>query len=48
MQLAHAIGFGIFLLILTYLGVKNADGVGTIFKSGSQAAVPLITSLQGR
>ncbi len=48
MALAHAIGLGLFLLILAYLSFKNADGVGTVFKSGSQAAVPIITSLQGR
>lgn len=48
MQLAHAIGFGIFILILAYLGLKNADGAATLFKGASSAGVPLITALQGR
>lgn len=48
MPLVHAIGFAFFWLILAYLAFKNADGVSTVFKGSSQAAVPVITALQGR
>ncbi len=48
MSLLHAIFFGIFVLILTYLALTNAKGVAGITQYGSNALVANITALQGR
>ena len=48
MTLLHAIGTGFFFLILTYLALKNADGVSTVFKSGGEQTVNITKALQGR
>ncbi len=48
MTLIHSLAFGIFILILTYLGVKNAGGVTSIFNSGGTQLNTGIKTLQGR
>ena len=48
MDLVHSLFFGIFLLILIYLGVKNANGVASIFSSAGTQSNTLIKTLQGR
>lgn len=48
MQLIHAIAFGIFILILTYLGLANSGGVVAIFNSGGPQVITGIKTLQGR
>jgi hypothetical protein len=48
MQLAHAIAFGIGMLILAYLAFSNAGGVSQIFASGSTGIVNVSKTLQGR
>ena len=48
MQLLHAIFLGFFILILTYLLLKNSKGVAAIFKSGDPAVVDVTKTLQGR
>lgn len=48
MQLAHALSFGIFMLILVYLGVKNSTGVAAIFNVAGTQSNSIIKTLQGR
>lgn len=48
MQLMHALFFGIFVLILVYLGVKNANGVVSIFNATGSNGNTVIKTLQGR
>jgi hypothetical protein len=48
MTLIHSIAFGMFLLILTYLGVKNAGGVTSIFNAGGTQINNISKTLQGR
>lgn len=48
MSLLHGVLFGIGMLILFYLGVKNAGGVAQIFKATGDNSVPIIKVLQGR
>jgi len=48
MTLIHAILVGLGLLIALYLGVKNANGVGSVFSSGGSALVNETKALQGR
>ena len=48
MNLLHAVLLGMGLLILVYLGVKNAQGVVQIFNAGSTGTVNITKSLQGR
>lgn len=48
MTILHSILFGMFLLILTYLGVKNSSGVTAIFNSGSGDVNTIAKTLQGR
>lgn len=48
MKLIHGIALGMGLLILTYLGVKNAGGVATIFNSGGPQIINGVKALQGR
>ncbi len=48
MSVIHGIFFGIGMLILTYLVVKNADGVASIFSSGGPQLGNTIKALQGR
>jgi hypothetical protein len=48
MTLLHALGVGFFILILVYLGVKNANGVVAIFNAGGQNTNQIVKSLQGR
>ncbi len=48
MKLMHAVGIGFFLLILTYLGVKNGPAVTSIFNAGGVQGVNLTKALQGR
>lgn len=48
MSLVHSVLFGIGMLILIYLGVKNADGVAKIFTAGGTQGTGVIKSLQGR
>lgn len=44
----HAIALGGFLLILTYLGLKNADGVGAVLVGTKVTSIDEIKALQGR
>lgn len=48
MNLLHGVLVGMGLLILVYLGLKNANGVSQIFNSGGPQVVSGIKSLQGR
>ena len=48
MELAHAVFFGIGMLILAYLAFKNAGGVAQIFSAGSSGIVNVSKTLQGR
>lgn len=48
MDFVKAVGFGIFILIMIYLGVKNAGGVTAIFNSGGSVINTGIKTLQGR
>ena len=48
MQLVHAIAFGMFILILIYLGLMNSNGVVAIFTSGGGQINTLTKTLQGR
>ena len=48
MSLLHGVLFGMGLLILTYLGVKNAPGVVAIFNSGGTQIGNNVKALQGR
>lgn len=48
MELLHALAFGIFVLILMYLGLSNSGGVAAIFNSGGPQLNTTIKTLQGR
>jgi hypothetical protein len=48
MKLLHGVFLGMALLILVYLGVKNAPGVVAIFNSTGSNTVNITKSLQGR
>lgn len=48
MTLLHALLVGMGLLILVYLGVKNAGGVAQIFNAGGPQVINGIKTLQGR
>jgi len=48
MQTIHAVFFGIFILILVYLGVTNAGGVADIFQTTGTQTIAGIKALQGR
>lgn len=48
MSLLHAIFFGIFVLILTYLAVKNSAGVVAVLNSGGSQLTHETSVLQGR
>lgn len=48
MKVIHLIVLLFFVSILLYLGLKNANGVATIFKAGSPAVNSLASTLQGR
>lgn len=48
MNLLHSVLFGIGMLILLYLAVKNADGVAKIFNATGTQGGNVIKSLQGR
>ena len=48
MTLLHGVLFGIGMLILVYLGVKNAGAVASIFNATGTNSNTLITTLQGR
>jgi hypothetical protein len=48
MKTIHAVLFGIGMLILVYLGVKNAPGVTSILSTGFSGTNTLVTTLQGR
>lgn len=48
MSLLHGIAFGMGMLILVYLGVKNANGVASIFNAGGSQTSNVIKALQGR
>jgi hypothetical protein len=48
MSLLHGLLLGMALLILVYLGVKNAGGVAQIFNSGGPQVNNTIKTLQGR
>lgn len=48
MSLLHAIFFGIFILILTYLGLHNANGTVAVLNSGGNQLTHETSVLQGR
>ncbi len=48
MKTAHAVGLGVFILILTYLGLKNADGVGAVLVGTKVLSIDETKALQGR
>jgi hypothetical protein len=48
MSTVHAVFFGVFILILVYLGVMNASGVNSIFTTTGTQSNTLIRTLQGR
>lgn len=48
MQLIHAISFGIFILILTYLALIHSDGVSAIMVGTKVTSIDEIKALQGR
>jgi len=48
MTLVHSLLFGIFILILVYLGVNNASGVTSIFSATGSQSNTIIKTLQGR
>ncbi len=48
MKLIHAVLFGLGMLILVYLGVKNASGATSILSAGFNGTNTLVTTLQGR
>lgn len=48
MNLLQTVLTGMGVLILVYLGVKNAPGVATVFNSGGTQAGHIIKDLQGR
>lgn len=48
MNLVHSLMFGMGMLILLYLAVKNADGVAKIFNAGGPQVINTVKSLQGR
>lgn len=48
MSLLHSVFFGIFVLILVYLGVNNANGVYSIFSVTGNQSNQIIKTLQGR
>lgn len=48
MNLVHSVLFGIGMLILIYLGVKNSDGVAKVFTAGGTQGTNAIKALQGR
>jgi hypothetical protein len=48
MSLLHAIFFGIFVLILAYLGLKNATGTVAVLNSGGSQLTHETSILQGR
>ncbi|HVB23628.1 MAG TPA: hypothetical protein VNG51_16945 [Ktedonobacteraceae bacterium] len=48
MKLVHAIFFGIFILIMLYLGLSNGSAATSILGSGSNALTSETKILQGR
>jgi hypothetical protein len=48
MSLLHAIFFGIFVLILLYLALKNAKGTVAVLDSGGSQLTHETSILQGR
>lgn len=48
MTLLHALFFGMFVLILIYLGVKNASGATSILTATGGQVNTLTKTLQGR
>ncbi len=48
MQLLHAFFFGVFLLILFYLGVKNGSATVAVLNAGGSNFVKGVSTLQGR
>lgn len=48
MQLIHAVFFGIFILIMLYLGLSHGSAATSILGSGSSALVSETKTLQGR
>ncbi len=48
MSLLHGVFFGMGMLILVYLGVKNSSGVVAIFNSAGTQASAVSKTLQGR
>lgn len=48
MQLLHAFFFGVFLLILFYLGVKNGNATVGILNAGGTNFIKGVSTLQGR
>lgn len=48
MTLLHGVLVGMGLLILVYLGLKNAPGVVSIFNSTGTNTVNITKTLQGR
>jgi hypothetical protein len=48
MELAHALMFGGFILILAYLSFKNKEGVGAVLVGAKVTSIDTIKALQGR
>lgn len=48
MQIVHAIAFGIFILILTYLALVHSDGVSAVLVGTKVTSIDEIKALQGR
>lgn len=48
MSLVHGLLFGMGMLILVYLGVKNADGVTAVFNATGSNTNNIVRTLQGR
>lgn len=48
MKLIHAIFFGIFILIMLYLGLSHGSAATSLIGSGSSALNTNIKTLQGR
>jgi hypothetical protein len=47
-EIVHAIFFGIFILILTYLALKNAPGAVSVLNAGGTQLSNESKILQGR
>ena len=48
MSLLHAFIFGGFVLILTYLGLKNPEGAGAVLAGSKVLSIDTIKAFQGR